>query len=1022
MSSFLRGRTVWGVSQRLAPLRQKGAVRVFSTDLVADNFVSGSSSIYVEDMYHQWTKDPSSVHPSWDSYFSSLSKGLKPSQAYQSPPSLGGAKLQQMPQAREASVPDMAQVGSVEKMVKDHLSVQALIRAYQVRGHHIADLDPLMLESLRYEFVPPELLLTNYGLSEADLDRVFTLPDSTFIGGGQAQLPLREILKRLQTAYCGVIGVEYMFINNRDQQEWLRQQFETPGVTHLSAEDKKTLLKRLIRSAGLEDFLAKKWPSEKRFGLEGCEVLVPALKGIIDISSAKGIDSIVIGMPHRGRLNVLANVCRKPLETILTQFKALASSDEGSGDVKYHLGLSHERMNRASNRNLKISLCANPSHLEAVDPIVQGKTRAEQFYLGDKTGDKVMSIIMHGDAAFSGQGLVYETFHLSELPDYTTHGTVHVVVNNQVGFTTDPRVARSSPYCTDVARVVNAPIFHVNADHPEAVQHVCEVAAEWRAKFHKDVVIDLVCYRRSGHNEIDEPMFTQPIMYKKIRATKPVVEKYAEKLIKEGVVDESYFKDEIGSYLTICEDAYKTSAEATSVKNMDWLDSPWEGFFSTRDKSKIEPTGIEEDTLKHIATVFSAEPEGLAIHRGIKKILGTRRELTKSRMADWAMGEALAWGSLLKEGTHVRLSGQDVERGTFSHRHHVLHDQNKDKTTYRPLNHLFDNQAPYTVCNSSLSEYGVLGFDLGFSMTNPHALIMWEAQFGDFNNTAQCIIDQFISSGQAKWIRQSGIVLLLPHGMEGMGPEHSSARLERFLQMSSDDPDKFNSDMSPTYEVDQLRDINWIVMNITTPANYFHAMRRQVKTPFRKPLILMTPKSLLRLPDARSSFDDMLPGTEIQRIIPDQSGQAEQSPQGVKKLVFCSGKVYYELNKERHHKQLEKDVALVRIEQICPFPYDLVKEQIQLYPNAQIVWTQEEHKNAGAWMYVQPRIDNLLRRHIKEPRRVGYTGRQAAPSPATGNKSQHLVEQARILTDTLDLETVGQTNGNGNGDHGEARH
>ncbi|XP_055333582.1 LOW QUALITY PROTEIN: 2-oxoglutarate dehydrogenase complex component E1-like [Paramacrobiotus metropolitanus] len=1007
----VRGRAVLNLAGRFGAMTVRkraisaadGARRCFSTDLKADNFLSGSSSVYVEDMYQQWKKNPNSVHPSWDSYFSSVSKGLKPSQAYQSPPSLSGAQPAVQPRQYGAALDLAAVPENLEKTVRDHLAVQAVIRAYQVRGHHIADLDPLRLESMRYDFMPPELQLSTYNLGEADMDRVFVLPETTYIGGGKHALPLREIIQRLQTAYCGVIGVEYMFINNKDQQEWLRQQFEVPGVTKLDADEKKTLLKRLIRSAGLEDFFAKKWPSEKRFGLEGCEVLVPALKAVIDISSARGVDSIVIGMPHRGRLNVLANVCRKPLETILTQFKSLEAADEGSGDVKYHLGLSHERINRVTNKPMRLALCANPSHLETVDPIVQGKVRAEQFYRGDVEGDKVMSIIMHGDAAFSGQGVVYETFHLSELPDYTTHGTIHVVVNNQVGFTTDPRFSRSSPYCTDVARVVNAPIFHVNADHPEAVQHVCAVAAEWRAKFHKDVVIDLVCYRRSGHNEIDEPMFTQPIMYKKIRQTKPVVEKYAAQLMIEGVVDEHYFKQEIGSYLSICEDAFKTASQATHVKFSDWLDSPWEGFFQTRNKKVIEPTGVDESVLHHIATVFSNAPPDLDIHKGIKKILTTRKELTEKRMADWAMGEALAWGSLLKEGIHVRLSGQDVERGTFSHRHHVLHDQSVDKKTYRPLNHLWPDQAPYTVCNSSLSEYGVLGFELGFSMTNPHALIMWEAQFGDFFNTAQCIVDQCISSGQAKWIRQSGLVMLLPHGMEGMGPEHSSARPERFLQLSSDNPDSFSTESSPTYVVDQLRDTNWQVMNISTPANYFHAMRRQIKTPFRKPLILMTPKSLLRLPEARSSFDEMLPDREFQRIYSDQ-GKAEEKPDSVKRLIFCSGKIYYELAKERTGKNLDNDIAIVRVEQICPFPYDLVRQQMELYPNAVITWVQEEHKNAGAWMYVQPRIDNILRHHIKERRRIKYVGRIAAASPATGNKSQHLIEQAKVISDAMHID------------------
>ena len=624
------------------------------------------------------------------------------------------------------------------------------------------------------------------------MDRLFKLPGTTFIGGGESILPLREILRRLENVYCQHIGVEYMFINNLEQCQWIREKFETPKIMELSIEQKRTLLARLTRSHKFEEFLAKKWSSEKRFGLEGCEVLIPAMKAIIDFSSELGIESIVMGMPHRGRLNVLANVCRKPLEQIFAQFSSLEPADEGSGDVKYHLGMSHERLNRVTNKNIKLAVVANPSHLEACDPIVQGKTRAEQFYRGDTQGKKVMSILLHGDAAFAGQGIVYETFHLSDLPDYSTHGTIHIVVNNQIGFTTDPRVARSSPYCTDVARVVNAPIFHVNADDPEAVVYVCTVAAEWRAKFGKDCVIDLVCYRRNGHNEIDEPMFTQPLMYTKIRKQVTCLDQYARKLIEENSVSESFVDGLKDKYDAILTEAYKNAEKEVKMYNKDWLDSPWSGFFGTRSEFKCDPTGISEETLQHIGTQFSTPPPGnFKIHPGIKRILKSRLEMVNSRTVDWALAEAMSFGSLLKEGIHVRLSGQDVERGTFSHRHHVLHHQTIDKTTYRPLCHLYPDQAPYTVCNSSLSEYGVLGFELGFSMTNPNALVIWEAQFGDFFNTAQCIIDQFISSGQAKWVRQSGLVLLLPHGMEGMGPEHSSGRPERFLQLTNSECDDF---------------------------------------------------------------------------------------------------------------------------------------------------------------------------------------------------------------------------------------
>lgn len=616
-----------------------------------------------------------------------------------------------------------------------------------------------------------------------------------------------------------------------------------------------------------EAFLAKKFSSEKRFGLEGCEIMIPAMKEVIDTSTRLGVESIIMGMPHRGRLNVLANVCRKPLHQIFTQFAGLEAADDGSGDVKYHLGTYIERLNRVTNKNIRLAVVANPSHLEACDPVVQGKTRAEQFYRGDGEGKKVMSIMLHGDAAFSGQGVVFETMHLSDLPDYTTHGTIHIVVNNQIGFTTDPRHSRSSPYCTDVARVVNAPIFHVNSDDPESVMHVCRVAAEWRATFHKDVIIDIVSYRRNGHNEIDEPMFTQPLMYKCVKQVKPVLDIYANKLIEEGVVTDEEVKSVRAKYEKICEDALEQAKTETHIKYKDWLDSPWSGFFEGKDPLKVSPTGVIEETLIHIGNRFSQPPPNaaeFAIHKGLLRVLAARKDMVDNRIADWALAEAFAFGSLMKEGIHVRLSGQDVERGTFSHRHHVLHHQEVDKATYRPLCHLYPDQAPYTVCNSSLSEYGVLGFELGYSMTNPNALVLWEAQFGDFFNTAQCIFDQFISSGQAKWVRQSGLVMLLPHGMEGMGPEHSSARLERFLQMSSDEADYFPPE-SDEFAIRQLHDINWIVANCSTPANYFHILRRQIAMPFRKPLVIMTPKSLLRHPECKSKFSDMSDGTDFQR-------------------------------------------------------------------------------------------------------------------------------------------------------------
>ncbi|KAM8828171.1 2-oxoglutarate dehydrogenase complex component E1 [Spinachia spinachia] len=964
------------------------ATRTLKTS--AEPFLNGASSNYVDEMYYAWLENPGNVHQSWDGYFRNVAAGASPGAAYQRPAPLDGPPV----------APGVGSGPSVQKLVEDHLAVHSLIRAYQVRGHHVAKLDPLEISCVDFDDAPCAVGFQNvglYGLAEEDLDKAFRLPNTTFIGGSEGSLPLREIIRRLETAYCQHVGVEFMFINDVEQCQWIRSKFETPGVMRFSLEEKRTLLARMVRATRFEEFLQRKWSSEKRFGLEGCEALIPALKTLIDVSSQSGVESVVMGMSHRGRLNVLANVIRKELEQIFCQFDSkLEAADEGSGDVKYHLGMYHKRMNRVSDREVTMSLMANPSHLEAVDPVVQGKTKAEQFYCGDAEGKRVMSILIHGDAAFAGQGLVYETFHLSDLPSYTTHGTVHVVVNNQIGFTTDPRMARSSAYPTDVARVVNAPIFHVNADHPEAVMYVCKVAAEWRSTFHKDVVVDLVSYRRNGHNEIDEPMFTQPLMYKRIHRQKGVLQKLAEKLIGEGVVTAQAYKEEVARYDRICEEAHARSKDEKILHIKHWLDSPWPGFFTLEGQSKsmtCPPTGISEEELVHIGNVAASVPAAdFTIHGGLSRVLKGRANMVDQRVCDWALGEYMAFGSLLAEGTHVRLSGQDVERGTFSHRHHVLHDQNVDKRVCIPMNYVSPDQAPYTVCNSSLSEYGVLGFELGFAMASPNALVLWEAQFGDFHNTAQCIIDQFISCGQAKWVRQNGIVLLLPHGLEGMGPEHSSARPERFLQMCNDDPDIFPT-LSADLAVQQLHDCNWIVVNCSSPANYFHVLRRQMLLPFRKPLIVFTPKSLLRHPEAKSSFDDMLPDTHFKRLIPDGAA----NPAKVKRVVFCSGKIYYELIREREKRGLEEEVAVVRVEQLSPFPFDLVKAETDRFVKADLVWCQEEHKNQGYYDYVKPR----LRTTVGHARPVWYAGRDPAAAPSTGNKATHLAELQRLMDAAL---------------------
>ncbi|KAK7933771.1 hypothetical protein WMY93_004667 [Mugilogobius chulae] len=918
-------------------------IRCYSAPVASEPFLNGTSSNYVEEMYFAWLENPKSVHKSWDVFFRNANAGAPPGAAYQSPLGLTPALLSPLGSAVSAQP-------NVEKLVEDHLAVQSLIRAYQVIGHHSAQLDPLGINCVNFDEAPVATFqdVGFYGLDESDLDKVFRLPTTTFIGGSESVLPLKEIIRRLEMAYCQHIGVEFMFINDLEQCQWIRQKFETPGVMQFTLEEKRTLLARMVRSTR-SSHCKRSGHAEKRFGLEGSRV-----------------PSIHDGQrPHTWTPNTI--------NVLAANVLPIAKSWQQSFLSKYHLvACTIRRINRVTDRNITLSLVANPSHLEAVDPVVQGKTKAEQFYCGDNDGKRVMSILLHGDAAFAGQGIVYETFHLSDLPSYSTHGTVHVVVNNQIGFTTDPRMARSSPYPTDVARV--------------AVMYVCNVAAEWRATFHSDVVVDLVCYRRMGHNEMDEPMFTQPLMYKQIKKQKPVLQKYAEKLISEGAVTRQEYEEEIAKYDKICEEAYARSKDEKILHIKHWLDSPWPGFFTLDGQPKsmsCPSTGLTEENLNHIG--------------GLSRILKGRGEMIRNRTVDWALGEYMAFGSLLKEGIHVRLSGQDVERGTFSHRHHVLHDQNVDKRTCIPMNHMSPDQAPYTVCNSSLSEYGVLGFELGFAMASPNALILWEAQFGDFHNTAQCIIDQFICPGQAKWVRQNGIVLLLPHGLEGMGPEHSSARPERFLQMCNDDPD-VHPPITDDFAVRQLYDCNWIVVNCSSPGNYFHVLRRQILLPFRKPLIVFTPKSLLRHPEARSSFDEMLPGTHFQRLIPDE-GSVLQNPQAVKRIIFCTGKVFYELNKERKNRGLEDSVAIARVEQLSPFPFDQVKAETEKFPNADLVWCQEEHKNQGYYDYVKPRIRTTIQR--TKPVR----GRGPAAAPATGNKNTHLVELRRFLDSAFDLET-----------------
>ena len=853
-------------------------------------------------------------------------------------------------------------------------------------------------------------------------------------------MKLRDIIARLEQIYTKSIGVEYMHIWDHEQVNWIREQIETPQAMVFTKEEKLRMLDRLTWSDHFEAFLASKYSTAKRFGLEGCEVLIVGMKELIDTATEEGVDNVVMGMPHRGRLNVLANVVRKPLEHIFSEFQGLTSPNHeedfsGSGDVKYHLGMSYTRPTH-SGGTVHMSLVANLSHLEAVNPVVQGKVRAKQHYTGDTKREKCMPILLHGDAAFSGQGVVFETMGLSDLHDYSTGGTVHIVVNNQIGFTTDPRSSRSSPYCTDVAKAIQvlilrnahiphsargplsltwltslapsscsslpvplslvwqAPIFHVNGDDVEAVARVCRLAAKWRQRFHRDVVIDIVCYRKHGHNELDQPMFTQPMMYAAISKQKPTIKAYQEQLIAEGVVsaaDAKALSDSVTNQL-----AEKLEASRTfQATKGDWLSSNWSGLLPPNVEAKDLTTGVELDVWKKVGAALSTYPEGWTPHRMVGKIYQQRSQMIETgKGIDWAVGEQLAWGTLLAEGNHVRISGQDVERGTFSHRHSVIHDQKNFGEKYVPLRHIDPNQAQFNACNSSLSEFGVLGFELGYSLENPRSLVMWEAQFGDFANTAQCMIDQFICCGEQKWLRQSGLVMLLPHGFEGQGPEHSSARLERFLQMCDDDEDVFPE---TTGRQSRLQTANWAICNVTTPANYFHVLRRQVLREFRKPLVIMSPKSLLRHRLVKSDIEDFLPGTRFQRYFAD-SGEGLVSDDKVRKLVLCTGKVYFDLLAAREAKGID-DIAIARCEQISPFPSDKVQADIAKYSNAEVVWCQEEPKNAGAWAYTRPRIATAAR--DVRPLQPTYAGRSPLAAASTGHASTHAKELEQFVNEAL---------------------
>jgi len=915
-------------------------------------------------MYSAWKQDPKSVHPAWNEFFlSSPSSSLAP------------------------------------KEVEEHrlaVRTQQLVRAYRVFGHYHAKLDPLGLVQRPQR---RELQLDTYGLTPEDLDRVIPTLDAktslTGYGSESESYTLKDLIKNLEASYCGSVGVEYMHIQDRDQCNWLRSRVElnvvgketSSSLYTPSKEDRINCLDRLLWATRFEEFLQQKF-SDKRFGCDGAETMIPGIKTLVDHAAALGVQGVGIGMAHRGRINILANVVRKPLENIFVEFQAGTQTmgSKASGDVKYHLGVSYLRPTRKG-QEIYLSLLANPSHLEAVNPVVEGKVAAKQYYSGDAKKDKWLSLLIHGDGSFAGQGVVFESLMLSGLPKYTTGGTVHVIVNNQVSFTTDPADARPGEYCTDVALTNEAPIFHVNGDDPDAVCWVFQLAADWRQKFHKDVVIDLVCYRRYGHNEIDQPAFTQPLMYKKIAEHPKTIEIYAKNLISEGVLTAQEYQRMVERVDGHLEVAFEKSAEKASQRQKEANTEPSSWIPKTPELRHLKSTGIPRDLFSHVGKGLFTVPDGFTLHTTVAKPMKAKEaSITSGKGIDWGTAEAIAFGSLLMEGFHVRISGQDVERGTFSHRHAVLHDQQTGEE-YIPLAHLEGSKAMFSATNSFLSEYAALGYELGFSLESPNALVIWEAQFGDFSNGAQIIIDQFITSSEQKWMRETGLVMLLPHGMDGMGPEHSSARLERFLMMVDQDADTFVDD--PT---EALHNINMQVMNLTTPANYFHALRGQVYST-RKPLVVMSPKSLLRV--VKSDFEEFSSSSTIQQVIPDTSNTL--SAESTKTLIFCSGKVYFDLLEQRNKRNRDADTAIVRIEVLAPFPFHLVKEEIEKYPNATVIWAQEEHMNQGAWNYMYFRFATVFNHLKQEDREISYRGRLPAASPATGNKENHSRELAQFL-------------------------
>ncbi len=958
-------------------------------DIEYTSFLQGNNAVFIAELYARYLADPTSVDDSWQAFFRELRgeddamlRELRgPGWAPRTQGVIEGGAAMAAPAARPmspstAAPASPASAAEVRQQTIDSIRALMLIRAYRVRGHLHATLDPLGLSEREPH---PELDYRSYGFTEDDLDREIFI-DYVL---GLESATLRQILEIVGQTYCGSIGVEFMHIQDPDQKAWIQKRIESiHNQPDFTERGKKAILERLTEAEGFERFLQLKYTGTKRFGLEGGESIIPALEQVLKRGGQLGIRDVVLGMAHRGRLNVLANFMKKPFQAIFSEFQgnpANPADVQGSGDVKYHLGTSSDR--DFDGNAVHLSLTANPSHLEVVDPVVIGKVRAKQTQRGDHEHNEVLGILLHGDAAFAGQGVVPECLMMSQLKGYTVGGIIHFIINNQIGFTTSPQYSRSGPYSSDVAKMVQAPIFHVNADDPEAVVHVARIATEFRQEFKCDVVVDMICYRRHGHNESDEPAFTQPLMYRKIAQHPTTRQVYARQLQNEGVIGEGEADGMVTAFHQELEKDFE-AAKSYKPNKADWFEGKWAGLMQLRGEEEMreETTHVDLDVLKKVGAAITRVPDGFNANRKILRQLQQKKQMFETgEGVDWATAEALAFGTLLLEGAPVRLSGQDVGRGTFSQRHAVLTDQDNEHR-FVPLNHIGSGQGHFEVIDSPLSEEAVLGFEYGYSLAEPHALVVWEAQFGDFANGAQVIIDQFISSAESKWLRASGLVLLLPHGYEGQGPEHSSARWERYLQLSAED--------------------NWQVCNFTTPANYFHGLRRQLRRNFRKPLVVMTPKSLLRHKLCVSKLDEFGPGSRFRRVLPEPFEL--QPDEAIRRVVLCSGKVYYDLLQARIDQGID-DVAIIRVEQLYPWPKDTVLAQLKRYPNADVVWCQEEPANMGPWTFVDRRLEFVLEELGHKCRRAVYAGRPAAASPATGLYKKHNEEQALLVEQALSV-------------------